>query len=159
MDTVEIRMLTAYATVSNRTCIEFGSGHSTASLARLCSKGVISFENKVCIHGVSYGGYASLQAVVKEPDLYQCSIPDAGTYELTVDLENCQLRDQQGWERSFEVDPSRREKLLPGLDDIGQTLWISLINLNVEAVDIGEFFEKNGFTFHHWLGGKRTNIA
>ena len=40
--------------------------------------------NRVCIHGVSYGGYASLQAVVKEPDLYQCSIPDAGVYEIRL---------------------------------------------------------------------------
>ena len=40
--------------------------------------------NRVCIHGVSYGGYAALQAVVKEPDLYQCSIPDAGVYEIRL---------------------------------------------------------------------------
>ena len=39
---------------------------------------------RVCIHGVSYGGYASMQAVVKEPDLYKCSIPDAGVYEMAV---------------------------------------------------------------------------
>ena len=45
-----------------------------------------------------------------------------GTYELTVDLENQVVRDADGWERSFEVDASRREKLLKGMDDIGQTL-------------------------------------
>ncbi|MFC3193158.1 alpha/beta hydrolase family protein [Marinicella sediminis] len=39
-------------------------------------------KDRICIHGVSYGGYASMQAVVKEPDLYKCSIPDAGPYEL-----------------------------------------------------------------------------
>ncbi len=37
---------------------------------------------RICIHGASYGGYASMQAVVKEPDLYKCSIPDAGVYEM-----------------------------------------------------------------------------
>ncbi|NVJ66424.1 MAG: S9 family peptidase [Gammaproteobacteria bacterium] len=41
-------------------------------------------KDRVCIHGVSYGGYASMQAVVKEPDLYKCSIPDAGPYELRL---------------------------------------------------------------------------
>ncbi len=41
-------------------------------------------KERVCIHGVSYGGYASMQAVVKEPDLYKCSIPDAGPYELRI---------------------------------------------------------------------------
>jgi len=37
---------------------------------------------RICIHGASYGGYASMQGVVKEPDLYKCSIPDAGVYEM-----------------------------------------------------------------------------
>jgi len=44
----------------------------------------IADKNRICIHGVSYGGYASLQAVVKEPDLYKCAIPDAGVYEMAV---------------------------------------------------------------------------
>jgi dipeptidyl aminopeptidase/acylaminoacyl peptidase len=39
-------------------------------------------KDRICMHGVSYGGYASMQAVVKEPDLYACSMPDAGPYEL-----------------------------------------------------------------------------
>ena len=43
-------------------------------------------------------------------------------YELTVDLENQIVRDAVGFERSFDVDPSRRHKLLNGLDDIAQTL-------------------------------------
>ncbi|MEO1614670.1 MAG: 3-isopropylmalate dehydratase small subunit [Planctomycetota bacterium] len=46
----------------------------------------------------------------------------AGTYQLTIDLENQCVKDDDGWHRSFEVDSSRREKLLQGLDDIGQTL-------------------------------------
>ena len=31
-------------------------------------------------------------------------------------------RDDHGFERKFDVDPSRRRKLLEGLDDIAQTL-------------------------------------
>lgn len=45
-------------------------------------------------------------------------------YELTVDLENQVVRDSDGFERSFEVDPSRRENMLQGLDDIAQTLLV-----------------------------------
>ena len=41
-------------------------------------------KDRVCIHGVSYGGYASMQAIVREPDLYKCSIPDAGIYEVEL---------------------------------------------------------------------------
>ncbi len=40
--------------------------------------------NRICIYGGSYGGYASLQAVVTEPDLYKCAIGVAGVYSLPL---------------------------------------------------------------------------
>jgi 3-isopropylmalate/(R)-2-methylmalate dehydratase small subunit len=43
-------------------------------------------------------------------------------YKLTVSLEDQTLRDGQGFEANFEVDPFRRYCLLEGLDDIGLTL-------------------------------------
>ena len=43
-------------------------------------------------------------------------------YQITVDLENQKITDDQGFERDFDVDPSRRHNLLHGLDDIAQTL-------------------------------------
>jgi 3-isopropylmalate/(R)-2-methylmalate dehydratase small subunit len=43
-------------------------------------------------------------------------------YKLTVDLENCEVRDDQGFKQKFEIDPFRRHCLLNGLDDIGLTL-------------------------------------
>ena len=43
-------------------------------------------------------------------------------YELSVDLESCQLSDAEGWSATFEVDEFRRKCLLEGLDDIGLTL-------------------------------------
>jgi 3-isopropylmalate/(R)-2-methylmalate dehydratase small subunit len=43
-------------------------------------------------------------------------------YSLTVDLENCVVRDASGFEASFRVDEFRRCCLLEGLDDIGLTL-------------------------------------
>lgn len=43
-------------------------------------------------------------------------------YQLTVDLENQTVSDDQGFSASFEVDPFRRYCLLNGLDDIGLTL-------------------------------------
>lgn len=48
----------------------------------------------------------------------------AGRYELTVDLENCRITDATGLNLSFSVDPTRRERLLGGLDDIGITLQL-----------------------------------
>ena len=43
-------------------------------------------------------------------------------YRVTVDLEQCQVRDDQGLCVAFEVDPFRRDCLLNGLDDVGLTL-------------------------------------
>lgn len=43
-----------------------------------------SAEDRVCIYGGSYGGYASLMGVIREPDLYQCSVGYVGVYSLPV---------------------------------------------------------------------------
>jgi dipeptidyl aminopeptidase/acylaminoacyl peptidase len=39
---------------------------------------------RICIAGTSYGGYAALEGAVKEPDLYQCAIGNAGVYDLRL---------------------------------------------------------------------------
>lgn len=39
---------------------------------------------RVCIYGGSYGGYASLMGVAKEPDLYQCAIGYVGVYDMPM---------------------------------------------------------------------------
>jgi 3-isopropylmalate/(R)-2-methylmalate dehydratase small subunit len=43
-------------------------------------------------------------------------------YQLTVDLENCSVRDGQGFSASFKIDDFTRQCLIEGLDDIGLTL-------------------------------------
>jgi 3-isopropylmalate/(R)-2-methylmalate dehydratase small subunit len=43
-------------------------------------------------------------------------------YELTVDLERCEVRDDQGFRAKFPIDDFVRHCLLNGLDDIGLTL-------------------------------------
>ncbi|MDX1443687.1 MAG: S9 family peptidase [Gammaproteobacteria bacterium] len=42
----------------------------------------IADEDRICIYGGSYGGYATLAGVVKEPDLYQCGVGYVGVYDL-----------------------------------------------------------------------------
>jgi len=37
---------------------------------------------RLCIYGASYGGYAALEGVVREPDLYRCAIGYVGVYDL-----------------------------------------------------------------------------
>ena len=40
--------------------------------------------DRVCIMGTSYGAYAALMGVVREPDLYRCAVGQAGVYDLTL---------------------------------------------------------------------------
>ena len=42
----------------------------------------IADPDRVCIYGASYGGYAALMSVVREPDLYRCSVGYVGVYDL-----------------------------------------------------------------------------
>ena len=44
----------------------------------------IADPDRVCIYGASYGGYASMMGVTKEPDLYQCGIGYVGVYDLNI---------------------------------------------------------------------------
>ncbi len=38
--------------------------------------------DKVCIYGGSYGGYATLRGITKEPDLYRCAVGYVGVYDM-----------------------------------------------------------------------------
>ncbi|MGH8123494.1 MAG: alpha/beta hydrolase family protein [Rudaea sp.] len=42
----------------------------------------IADPRRLCIYGVSYGGYAALEGAAREPDLYRCAIGYAGIYDL-----------------------------------------------------------------------------
>jgi len=44
----------------------------------------IADPQRICIFGGSYGGYAALEGVVKEPDLYKCAIGYVGVYDLRL---------------------------------------------------------------------------
>ncbi len=61
-------------------------------------------KERICIHGGSYGGYASLMAVVKEPELYKCAIPDAGVYSLPLMWKKGDYWDNPEAARAFLTD-------------------------------------------------------
>lgn len=44
----------------------------------------ITEDNRICIFGGSYGGYAAMMGAVREPDLYQCVIAYVGVYDLEL---------------------------------------------------------------------------
>ena len=57
--------------------------------------------------------------------LMEKSQSSAEGYELTVDLQNEEIYDGEGFRIGFKTDPFRRESLLKGLDDIGMTLQMN----------------------------------
>ncbi|GAB3056515.1 alpha/beta hydrolase family protein [Stenotrophomonas tumulicola] len=44
----------------------------------------IADREKICIYGASYGAYAALMGVAKEPDLYRCAAGYVGVYDLPM---------------------------------------------------------------------------
>ncbi len=53
----------------------------TDGVRYLISQGIVD-ESRICIDGGSYGGYATLMALVKEPALFKCGIDEAGVSDL-----------------------------------------------------------------------------
>lgn len=57
---------------------------------------------RICIYGASYGGYAALMGVAREPDLYQCAVGYVGVYDLPrMSRENRQIG---RWARTWTSD-------------------------------------------------------
>lgn len=57
----------------------------TAAVQWLVKQGIAD-PKRVCIFGASYGGYAALWGLAKDPDLYQCGISFAGVTDIEAML-------------------------------------------------------------------------
>ncbi len=55
----------------------------TDGVMALVKAGIVD-KNRVCIYGGSYGGYASLWGVIKDPDLYKCAVPWIALNDLAL---------------------------------------------------------------------------
>jgi dipeptidyl aminopeptidase/acylaminoacyl peptidase len=53
----------------------------TDGALHLVKEGIVD-KNRMCLYGGSYGGYASLQGVVREGDLFKCTIPIVAVTDL-----------------------------------------------------------------------------
>ncbi|WP_286829717.1 MULTISPECIES: alpha/beta hydrolase family protein [Kordiimonas] len=70
--------------------------------------------NRICIVGASYGGYASLMGVIKEPDLYQCAISVNGV----TDIPSMKANDRnfiggKAWGKKWGLEGKRDEDISP----------------------------------------------
>jgi dipeptidyl aminopeptidase/acylaminoacyl peptidase len=59
----------------------------TDGVLHLANEGIID-KSRVCIAGASYGGYAAMWGVVKDPDMYRCSISIAGVANLRREVND-----------------------------------------------------------------------
>jgi dipeptidyl aminopeptidase/acylaminoacyl peptidase len=81
-----------------RGSLDFGFKHLTAGWGQwgrsmqdditdgvkyLIEKGIVD-PNKVCLFGGSYGGYATLQGMVREPDMFKCGLSTVAVTDLTL---------------------------------------------------------------------------
>src|SRR5207342_3874377 len=62
---------------------------------------------RICIYGASYGGYASLMGVAREPGLYRCAAGYVGVYDLPRMLSNEENPTESGkaWARQWVGEP------------------------------------------------------
>jgi dipeptidyl aminopeptidase/acylaminoacyl peptidase len=73
---------------------------------------------RICIYGASYGGYAALMGVVKEPDLYQCAVGHVGVYDLefmkdTGNVAERMLGGDVYMDKVMGTDPDALKKISP----------------------------------------------
>jgi dipeptidyl aminopeptidase/acylaminoacyl peptidase len=62
----------------------------------------IADPERICIAGASYGGYAALMGLAREPGLYRCAVGYAGVYDLP--LRHAQDADAAKWVRTWLDD-------------------------------------------------------
>ena len=74
----------------------------TDSVKSLISQGIVD-KNRICIYGASYGGYAALMSVVREPDLYKCTVGYVGVYSLPMMFAKGDIQERQSG-RNFQND-------------------------------------------------------
>ncbi len=55
---------------------------------------------RVCIWGTSFGGYAALRGVTREPDLYRCAVSTAGATNLNITRKWGDIQ-QSEWGRNY----------------------------------------------------------
>jgi len=69
----------------------------------------IADPNRICIYGASYGGYASLMGVAKEPDLYKCAIGNVGVYDMQMMYGRGDIQGSESGENFLEDSLGRND--------------------------------------------------
>ena len=105
----------------------FGCGssreHAVWALADFGFRAVISSSfADIFANNSSKNGFLAVPLSDDEVAQLMQRAQEVDDYQLTIDLEKCEVRDDQGFHANFSMDEFTRHCLLNGLDDIGLTL-------------------------------------
>jgi 3-isopropylmalate/(R)-2-methylmalate dehydratase small subunit len=105
----------------------FGCGssreHAVWALADFGFRAVISSSfADIFANNSTKNGFLTVQLNENEVAELMRRSAEIKNYQLTIDLEQCEVRDDQGFRAKFPIDDFVRHCLLHGLDDIGLTL-------------------------------------
>ncbi len=73
----------------------------------------IADPERICIFGWSYGGYAAAMSIVREPDLYKCSVAGAGVYDQDEQYRNADFTTYTRWGRKYidkVIGPTKEDR-------------------------------------------------
>jgi 3-isopropylmalate/(R)-2-methylmalate dehydratase small subunit len=105
----------------------FGCGssreHAVWALADFGFRAVISSSfADIFANNSSKNGFLAVRLTEDETAELMQRAQEIDDYQLTIDLEKCEVHDDQGFRAKFPIDEFIRHCLLNGLDDIGLTL-------------------------------------
>lgn len=88
----------------------------TDGVMHLVDKGIAD-KGRMCVYGASYGGYAALMTVIREPDLYKCTVGFVGVYDLNLMFEQGDISEADAGQNYLSMvlpeDKAEREKQSP----------------------------------------------
>jgi dipeptidyl aminopeptidase/acylaminoacyl peptidase len=62
----------------------------------------VANKDRICMYGASYGGYSSIMAVAKEPDLYRCAFGNVGVYDMKAMYHTGDIPDSKSGENFLD---------------------------------------------------------
>jgi len=105
----------------------FGCGssreHAVWALSDFGFRAVVSSSfADIFANNSSKNGFLAVRVSDDELTTLMRRAQEIDNYEVTIDLEKCEVRDEQGFCAKFPIDEFVRHCLLHGLDDIGLTM-------------------------------------
>lgn len=86
----------------------------TDSVRWAISEGIAD-PDRICIFGWSYGGFAAVMSIAKEPDLYKCAVSGAGVYDQNIQYKEADFATRTRWGKRYidkVIGPTEKDRRL-----------------------------------------------